>query len=188
MFICFFALWVVLNGKWTTEIGVFGLVFAALAYAFTWKYMGYSPKVDLALVRRVPSAIGYGFTLVIEIIKANLAVCRMILGSEFEPKPQLVHFDVPLKKNRHLVALANSITLTPGTITVELEDSHYTVHALDEAMVDGLDDGVFVQKLMKMEKRHMKQDAAKKAAPEKNEAPKTAPAEAAQGEEENHEH
>ena len=31
MFICFFALWVVLNGKWTTEIGVFGLVFAALA-------------------------------------------------------------------------------------------------------------------------------------------------------------
>ena len=72
MFICFFALWVVLNGKWTTEIGVFGLVFAALAYAFTWKYMGYSPKVDLALVCRAPSAIGYGITLLIEIIKANL--------------------------------------------------------------------------------------------------------------------
>ena len=34
MFICFFALWVVLNGRWTTEIGVFGLVFAAIAYLF----------------------------------------------------------------------------------------------------------------------------------------------------------
>ena len=74
MFICFFALWVVLNGKWTTEIGVFGLVFAALAYAFTWKYMGYSPKVDLALVMRAPSAIAYGWNLLKEIVKANLAV------------------------------------------------------------------------------------------------------------------
>ena len=65
-----------------------------------------------------------------------------------------------LKKNRHLVALANSITLTPGTITVDLHDNHYTVHALDASMVDGLDDGVFVQKLMDMEKKHMEQDAA----------------------------
>ncbi len=159
MFILYFALWVVLNGRWTTEIGVFGLVFAAAAYAFTWKYMGFGPKVDLALVRRVPSAIAYGVTLLKEIIKANLTVVRMILNGEKEPKPQLVQFDVDLKKNRHLVALANSITLTPGTITVDLHDNHFTVHALDASMVDGLDDGVFVQQLMRMEKKHMAQEA-----------------------------
>jgi len=164
MFICFFALWVVLNGRWTTEIGVFGLVFAALAYAFTWKYMGYSPKVDIALFMRVPSAVRYGVNLIVEIIKANLTVSKMILRSEFVPEPQLVQFDVELKKNRHLVALANSITLTPGTITVDLHDNHFLVHALDAAMVDGLDDGVFVQQLMKMEEKHMKQDAEKAAA------------------------
>lgn len=165
MFICFFALWVVLNGKWTTEIGVFGLVFASLAYGFTWKYMGYSPKVDIALVKRVPSAIRYGVNLVVEIIKANLTVSKMILRADFVPEPQLVRFDVDLKKNRHLVALANSITLTPGTITVDLDENHFLVHALDATMVDGLDDGVFVQQLMKMEEKHMKQDAAKAAAP-----------------------
>ena len=165
MFICFFALWVVLNGKWTTEIGVFGLVFAALAYAFTWKYMGYSPKVDLALLTRVPSAIGYGCNLLVEIIKANLTVSKMILRADFVPEPQLVRFDVDLKKNRHLVALANSITLTPGTITVDLDENHFTVHALDASMVDGLDDGCFVQQLMKMEKKHMKLDSGKAAAP-----------------------
>lgn len=165
MFICFFALWVVLNGKWTTEIGVFGLVFAALAYAFTWKYMGYSPKVDIALVRRVPSALRYGVNLVVEIIKANLTVCKMILKPEFVPEPQLVQFDVDLKKNRHLVALANSITLTPGTITVDLHDNHFLVHALDASLVDGLDDGGFVQQLMQMEAKHMKEDAQKAAQP-----------------------
>ena len=159
MFICFFALWVVLNGKWTTEIGVFGLVFASLAYGFTWKYMGYSPKVDFALFMRIPSAVRYGVNLIVEIIKANLAVTKLILKPDYMPEPQLVQFDVDLKKNRHLVALANSITLTPGTITVDLHDNHFTVHALDTSFVDGLDDGGFVQQLMEMEKKHMKLDA-----------------------------
>lgn len=158
MFICFFALWVVLNGKWTTEIGVFGLVFAALAYAFTWKYMGYSPKVDFALLMRAPSALRYGANLIVEIIKANLAVSKMILKQDFVPEPQLVQFDVDLKKNRHLVALANSITLTPGTITVDLDENHLLVHALDASFVDGLDDGGFVQQLMDMEAKHTKMD------------------------------
>jgi len=171
MFICFFALWVVLNGRWTTEIGVFGLVFAALAYAFTWKYMGYSPKVDIALFMRVPSALRYGVNLVVEIVKANLAVTRMILKQDFVPEPQLVQFDVDLKKNRHLVALANSITLTPGTITVDLDDHHFLVHALDASMVDGLDDGGFVTQLMQMEEKHMKMDAAKAQQPAKEQAP-----------------
>ena len=171
MFICFFALWVVLNGRWTTEIGVFGLVFAAVAYAFTWKYMGYSPKVDVALFMRVPSAVRYGVNLIVEIVKANLTVAKMILKPDFMPEPQLVQFDVDLKKNRHLVTLANSITLTPGTITVDLHDNHYLVHALDASMVDGLDDGVFVQQLMKMEEKHMKQDAAKAAEPVVEPAP-----------------
>ena len=169
MFILYFALWVVLNGRWTTEIGVFGLVFAAVAYGFTWKYMDFGPKVDLALVRRAPSAIAYGVTLLKEIVKANLTVVRMILDGEKEPKPQLVQFDVDLKKNRHLVALANSITLTPGTITVDLHDNHFTVHALDASMVDGLDDGVFVQQLMRMEEKHMAQDAQTASMPHEQE-------------------
>ena len=151
MFICFFALWIVLNGRWTTEIALFGLVFAAVAYAFAWKYMGYSPKVDAALVRRLPSAIRYGVVLLREIVKANLTVAGMILKRDFEPKPQLVQFDVPLEKNRHRVALANSITLTPGTITVQVKGDRLTVHCLDKSMLDTSDDGVFQRWIRKLE-------------------------------------
>ena len=41
MFIVYFALWVILNGKWTTEIGIFGVIFAAALYAFSCRFMGY---------------------------------------------------------------------------------------------------------------------------------------------------
>lgn len=200
MFICFFALWIVLNGRWTTEIALFGLVFAAIAYAFTWKYLGYSPKVDAALVRRLPSAIRYGVLLVREIVKANLTTAGMILKKDFEPDPQLVRFDAPLVKNRHRVTLANSITLTPGTITVDLQDNHYLVHALDASLVEGLDDGAFVQALAAMEARSAApaDPAAPEApetpeAPEAPEAPETPETPEAQpqteeAKEENHEH
>ena len=53
MFIVYFALWVILNGKWTTEIGVFGLVFAAVLYGFSCRFMGYSFKKDLHYLRRL---------------------------------------------------------------------------------------------------------------------------------------
>ena len=68
-------------------------------------------------------------------------------------RPQLVHFESGLKETRHRVVLADSITLTPGTITCQLEGDHYLVHCLDAAMVDGLDNGVFVEKLSQMEQK-----------------------------------
>ena len=55
MFIVYFALWVILNGKWTTEIGVFGLVFAAVLYGFSCRFMGYSFKKDLHYLRSPPN-------------------------------------------------------------------------------------------------------------------------------------
>ena len=151
MYFVYFALWVVLNGKWTTEIGVFGAAFAALGYFFTCRFMGYSLKTDLRLFRRGMQAIRYGWLLLKEIMAANLAVMRMVLNLEFEPKPQLVRFNSGLKKERHRVVLANSITLTPGTITCLLEEDEFVVHALDESLVDGLDGGAMIMRLKEME-------------------------------------
>ena len=151
MFFVYFALWVVLNGRWTTEIAIFGVAFAAIAYVFSCRFMGFSLKTDARIMRRVGKAISYGWMLLGEILKANLAVIRMVLDLEFEPKPQLVKFNSGLKKERHRVVLANSITLTPGTITCLLEDDEFLVHALDESLVEGLDDGVMITRLKEME-------------------------------------
>ena len=47
--------------------------------------------------------------------------------------------------------LANSITLTPGTITVSLEGDTYCVHCLDKSMAEGIESSIFVQKLHRIE-------------------------------------
>ena len=47
--------------------------------------------------------------------------------------------------------LANSITLTPGTITVDVDDNHFCVHALDYTLAEGVENSVFIKLLKKME-------------------------------------
>ena len=49
------------------------------------------------------------------------------------------------------MALANSITLTPGTITVSLKDDTYEVHCLDKGLSEGIEDSCFVKLLKEME-------------------------------------
>ena len=74
--------------------------------------------------------IGYICWLLVEIAKCNIAVTKTILSSSVPTKQNL--FDVPYTQRTDLgqVIFANSITLTPGTVTVETEDGHFLVHAL----------------------------------------------------------
>ena len=86
-----------------------------------------------------------------EIRKANVQTIQMILSNK-EVKPKLVNFTTDLQTEKGKVMLANSITLTPGTITVALEGSEYLVHCLDESMAPGMDKSVFVELLTDLEK------------------------------------
>ena len=69
----------------------------------------------------------------------------------YQVEPQLVHFTSDLKSEMAKVILANSITLTPGTITVSLEGSDFYVHCLDREFAEGMEHSVFVELLEKME-------------------------------------
>ena len=163
MFIVWFLLWVVLNGRWTTEVAVFGLVFASIMFFFTSVFLGLGPRREARMIRHTGHAVRYGGVLIREILLANLAVIRMILTPGFEPRPKLVHFSSGLKYTRHRVALADSITLTPGTVTCMLQDESLLVHCLDESLVPGLADGAFMQALHALE--------AELAAPDPSDAP-----------------
>ncbi|MBQ8094588.1 MAG: Na+/H+ antiporter subunit E [Clostridia bacterium] len=164
MFIAYFVLFVMFNGKLTVEIAVFGLVFAVLLTAFSCKFLGYSLKKDLDMVRGLGAGIRYLVMLTREILKANLMVIRMILTPGFEPKPQLIQFRSGLKQEGHRVALADSITLTPGTITCELNDDLFTVHCLDTAQREGIEEICFLQSLKAMEERAEERELSRQKA------------------------
>ena len=152
MFLLYFLLWVIFNGNFTLEIAVFGLVIAAAVFAFTCKFADYSIEKEKMLFRNLFRIVRYVVVLVIEIVKANFAVVHLILSEEEEVEPALVSFRADLKTAAGRSALANAITLTPGTITVQLEDDVYTVHCLDETLAEGINESVFAKMMKEIEK------------------------------------
>jgi len=151
MFLLYFVLWVAFAGAITLEICIFGLVIAAAIFWFTCKFMDHSIEKELKYYKKSFKFVKYLFVLLDEIRKANVQTIQMILSNK-EVKPTLVNFKTDLQTEKGKVILANSITLTPGTITVALEDSNYVVHCLDESMAPGMDKSVFVELITDLEK------------------------------------
>ena len=152
MYILFFLCWIIFNGQLTVEIGIIGIFVAALLYAFICKFMGWSFRKDIYMMQYAIFMVGYLFVLIWESIKANFDTMKMIFTSKYEREPVLVTFRTKIKSPVLRVLLANSITLTPGTITVSLEDDTYVVHALDKDFAAGIEDSVFVRMLEKAER------------------------------------
>lgn len=151
MFLIFFLSWIIFNGQITTEILIFGVVIAAAVFWFVCKFMDYSLKKELKMYRSIGFFLWYFLVLLKEIVVANVDVTKRVYTVEETMEPVIVKFKVNLKSDMTRVILANSITLTPGTITVALEENEYTVHCLDESLAEGLDSSVFVKLLEKYE-------------------------------------
>ena len=115
-------------------------------------FLEYSVKKDIAVCKVSGLALCYVFLLLWEIIKANVGVMRFVYNEREEVEPCVVEMETPFEINCLNVILADSITLTPGTITVELTENKFTIHCLDQTMAEGMEDSSFVQLLRKIER------------------------------------
>lgn len=152
MYFVFLILWIIFNGNITLEIFLFGVVIAAFIYGFICKFMDFSIRKDIIFWKKAFFILRYIGILIIEIIKANVTAMKLLFSEKNEIEPVLVRFRTNLKTKAARVFLANSITLTPGTITVSLEGDEFVVHCLDKTLAEGLSDGIFVKELERLEK------------------------------------
>jgi len=154
MFMLLLILWIILNGRLDAEVFLLGIGLSALICLFAARCMGYSFRREREVLRRAPGFVRYCALLLFEIIKANLDVMHLILSPRLEPEPQIISVRVPLKTGLGRVVLANSITLTPGTITISLEGDCYRIHCLDRTLGEGVDSSPFVSRLTRLEGQH----------------------------------
>ena len=151
MFFFLFALWIVFNGRITAETVLLGLLFAGAIFAFACRFLDYSLTKEKKIFVLLPLLAHYLGVLIAEIVKATFTACRFILSPKLANEPLICKFRTPLKSDAARACLANSITLTPGTITISLDDGLFTVHCLDKSLAEGLADSRFVQLLQRIE-------------------------------------
>ncbi|MBO5999101.1 MAG: Na+/H+ antiporter subunit E [Lachnospiraceae bacterium] len=149
MWFLFFAIWIILNGRITAEIVLFGIGAATVLCLFIVKVFRYQWHLEITFVKNFPIMVFYVLNLIREVILASLATSRRIWGRK-GTDAVLVEFDSGFRDNVRNVLLANSITLTPGTYTVAMENGIFLVACLCPEFAEGIDDSSFIRILRKM--------------------------------------
>ena len=151
MFFVLLLLWVLLNGHVSAEVLVLGFLVSGLLSLFCYRIMGYSLKSDRVFFRHLGRELGYFAYLVKEIIHAALVIIRIIYSPSMEMEPRLIYFDSGLRSQEAKAILADSITLTAGTITAAVHGEQFCVHTLDRSLAHGIENSAFEQKLRRLE-------------------------------------
>ncbi len=110
------------------------LILGVISVALTVTLVGRLGLLDreTAPYHRIFAFIRYAPWLIGEIIKSNWKVLKAILSPELDIHPTLVKVRTTCKSDLAKVVFANSITLTPGTVTLRVEDDFMLVHGLYE--------------------------------------------------------
>jgi multicomponent Na+:H+ antiporter subunit E len=130
------AFWLLLSGMYTPFLVLSGLGCAIAVAAITWRMGAADPEGHP--VHLTAAAVTYWPWLIREIAVSGWQVTRIVLHPRLPISPALVRFTPSQRSTVGLVTHANSITLTPGTVTVEAEHGEFLVHALTRDGADGL--------------------------------------------------
>ena len=146
-----FGVWLLLSGHYTPLLLAFGVVSCLLVVAISLRmdvtdHEGHTIHLSL-------KALIYWPWLIWQIVLSNIDVAKRVLSPRHPISPNIVLVPANQKTDLGKVIYANSITLTPGTISLELEDNMILVHALTHDGADDLAGGEMHDRIIRMESK-----------------------------------
>lgn len=162
-------LWLLLSGHYDVfhiSMGIFSALVVVLLHVRLRKYYFFEEELadvkarmkDVFTVRvRYGRVLFYIPWLIWQIVVASLQVAAVVLNPKMPIDPALLRFKTKLPNTSAKVILGNSITLTPGTITVQIKGDEFLVHALMEASSSGIVDDSLPGEVAKLYKKKPEQ-------------------------------
>jgi len=145
-FIILFGFWLLLSGHYDLFHISIGLLCCGLVSHATHDLLFANPRAgDMRVI--VKRFITYIPWLFYQIVLSNMHVVRLALGPKNLIDPKIIEFKTKLESDISFVTLANSITLTPGTITLDIRDGVFYVHAVSKKTAEDLLTGEMEDKI-----------------------------------------
>ena len=136
-FLLLFLFWLLLSGHYDLfhiTIGLFCCLLVSYTSGdFLFVHVG---AEDTHLI--IPRLLTYIPWHLYQIILSNVYLAKLVFSPLSRLNPRIIPYQTKLTNGLALVTLANSITLTPGTITIDLDDRTFYVHAIDDKVADDL--------------------------------------------------
>jgi len=146
--------WLILSGRFQAKYIIIGILAAGLV---TWLTndlfhfaLSHGERVEVKprlVLLQLWRFVAYLPWLLSRIVMANVQVAYLVLHPKMPIDPGLLVFRTRMKKSIAQVTLANSITLTPGTITASLENGRYIIHTLRRPLAGELEDATMQNKV-----------------------------------------
>lgn len=150
LFVAFFlfAFWVILSGH-------FSLLLLALGLASVLLVMWFMRRMDAAdgepiTLYPVPGLIVYCSWLMWCVVKSNIDLARRIWDPKLPIRPSWSRLDTGVSSPMEKTLYANSITLTPGTLTTDVRDDHFLIHSLSPEGMEALRQGEMERRIRRL--------------------------------------
>jgi len=148
-----FFLWIILNCRASGDVQASGVLAVLLVFDFCLQYTAYSARNEWVALKVGGMLLQYLLLLLWEMVLANIQVIGIVLSPKIKIRPCIIHFQPKLKSTLGRVLLANSITVVPGSVTAEMTDKGYRVHALTPEIAESVRNSAFEKLIQKMEGR-----------------------------------
>lgn len=132
--------WVIFSGFLDSFHLTLGVLSSLAVTGLSWRLLWTRPDLDLKT--RIRQALGFSkyiLWLLGQIVLSNLHILQLAFSPGTYVRPVIVHRRTKLKTDFARYVFAQSITLTPGTVTVKIEGDELVVHAINQKAAESLD-------------------------------------------------
>lgn len=151
LFILLLLFWLVLSPKLTLEAILVGSIVSCLVVLYSQDIVFEEKEMPLYSFKKLKSFIVFIGHLLVEIVKANIDVALIVLNPTMPIQPAFIKVPMMLKNDVNKVIYANSVTLTPGTLTVDVKEDEFIIHALTDSAAEGMVNSIIEQYVCKLE-------------------------------------
>lgn len=151
LFVLLFLFWIILSFKIDLTIAVIGFLVSLMVVFFNYDLVFNNQEAMKLTFRLLYKLLRLFFVLIFNIVKSNIEVAKIVLSKNMPIDPGFETIKNPLKKELNQALFANAITLTPGTLTVEMDDEEIVVHGLVKNSVKDIDGSSLEKAFMALE-------------------------------------
>ncbi len=151
MFFVLLGIWLILNNSLQMEIWITGGIVSLFLSILLCGHCGVFQGINLT-PKALLYTVVYLFVFLFELIKSNLHVAKLVLTPSLPINPGVIRAKTTLKSKMARLILANSITLTPGTFTIDFIGDTLYIHCVD---LEGEDHEAYAQSIIRKFEKYL---------------------------------
>ncbi len=144
--------WLAITGSLKLVDVALGVVFSLILGVWAARYL-WGEDAPVLTLRQAGRFVPYFGRLLWDIVVASVQVAEVVLDPRMPMAPIVIAHRTSFSRDVSRVAFANSITLTPGTLTVDVEGNTFYIHCIDERFADDIASGNLERRIMRVFER-----------------------------------